>query len=147
MDAPQAQKRRFAAAYLRTMDPWRAAEEAGLRDGTAALGDRNVQKLLDQMRGDLNGQIRREDAVRRLCELAFGRANDTVRLALDRETGIENLDLAAVSELKTKGDGTIEVKFIDRIRALEALCGLLEQETDGAAELLCALREAGERPQ
>lgn len=143
MNAPQAQKRKFAAAYLRTMDPWRAAAEAGLTDGTAALRDRDVRKLLDRMREDMNSQICREDAVRRLCELAFGRANDTVRLALDRETDIEKLDLAAAAELKTKGDGTIEVKFIDRVRALEALCSLLDQEADGAAELLHALREAG----
>ena len=53
-------------------------------------------------------------------------------------------DLAAVAELKTRGDGTIEVKFIDRVRALEALCELLSDNGDGALELFRALEDAGE---
>ncbi len=144
MEASQEQRRRFSAAYLRTMDPWQAAREAGLKDGLRALRDKGVEQLLEQGRADLSGQIRREDAVRRLCELAYGRANDAVRLALDRSCDPAKLDLAAVAELKTRGDGTIEVKFIDRVRALEALCELLSDNGDGALELFRALEDAGE---
>ena len=39
----------------------------------------------------------------------------------------------------------VEVKFVDRVRALEALCGLLGGDTGrGAEELLQALSAAGE---
>ena len=144
MQASHEQRRRFAAAYLRTMSPHRAALAAGLQDGAEALGDKSVEKLLEKMREEWNGQIRREDAIRRLCELAFGRANDAVKLALQPGRDPSGLDLAAVSELKTKPDGTVEVKFIDRVKALEVLCHLLSENGDGAVELFRALAEAGE---
>ena len=87
-----------------------------------------------------------EDAVRRLAELAFGRANDAVAMALSPEReglSAEKLDLSAVSEFKVTDKGGVEVKLIDRIRALEALYGLLsEEKAEGAGELYRVLTEA-----
>lgn len=144
MEGSYEQKRRFCAAYLRTMDPVRAAREAGLRDGIAALEEPVVQRQLARMRRVTEGQILREDAVRRLCELAFGRANDAVALAMEPGRRVEELDLAAVAEWRSKADGTVEIKFIDRVKALEALCNQLESgEGDGAEKLFRALEEAG----
>ena len=90
------------------------------------------------------GQICRQDAVRRLAQLAFGRVNDAVRLALGAGgADAETLDLSAVAELKVTDKGGIEVKLIDRVRALEALYGLLSEErAGGAGELYQALTEA-----
>ena len=139
-------KKSFCQAYLRTMDPVRAAEEAGLQDGCALLRDRDVRAKLERLREDWNAQILREDAIRRLTELAFGRANDAAAMALAGPGGTadtEGLDLSAVSELKVTDKG-IEVKFIDRVRALEALCSLLGSGGSGAAEFFQALEEAGE---
>ena len=82
------------------------------------------------------GRPRREDVLRRLAELAFGRANDGAGLALrPGETDPEGLDLSAVSELKVTDKG-VEVKFVDRVRALETLWNLLESGGDGGAEEL-----------
>ena len=54
----------------------------------------------------------------------------------------ERLDLSALSELKVTERG-VEIKLVDRVRALEALCGLLEQGDGGGAEALYqALEEA-----
>ena len=53
---------RFCRAYLRTMDPERAAREAGCRDGFAQLEAERTQKRLEQMREAAVGQLRREDA-------------------------------------------------------------------------------------
>ena len=133
----------FCRAYLRTMDPERAAEEVGHRDGFALLGQQRTQSKLEKMRADAAGQIRREDAVRRLAQLAFGRANDALRLALHpEETDMETLDFFAVSEFKVTDKG-VEVKLVDRIRALETLCGLLESgDSNGAEELYRALEDA-----
>ena len=136
----------FCRAYLRTMDPMRAAEETGMRDGCALLRDRGVRARLEQLRGDWNAQILREDAIRRLTELAFGRANDAAAMALAGPGGTadtEGLDLSAVSELKVTDKG-IEVKFIDRVRALETLCSLMGSGGGGAEEFFQALEEAGE---
>ena len=135
----------FCRAYLRTMDPERAAAESGCMDGFSMLRRKTVRERLERMREAAAGQLRREDVLRRLAELAFGRANDGVRLALrPGETDPEGLDLSAVSELKVTDKG-VELKFVDRVRALEALCGLLGGDTGrGAEELLQALSAAGE---
>ena len=51
--------------------------------------------------------------------------------------------LSAVAELKVTDKGGVEVKLIDRIRALEALYGLLsEEKAEGAGELYRVLTEA-----
>ncbi len=116
----------FCRAYLRTMDPERSAELTGCRDGFALLESAGVQSRLEKMREDAAGQIRREDAIRRLAQLAFGRANDAVKLALrPMETDVDALDLSAVTEIKVTDKGGVEVKLADRVRALETLCELL----------------------
>ena len=135
----------FCRAYLRTMDPERAAAESGHRDGFTLLGRKKIQERLEKMRSDAAGQLRRDDAVRRLAQLAFGRANDAVKLALRAEgTDPDQLDLSAVAEFKVTDRG-VEVKLVDRVRALETLCSLLESgEGHGAEELYRALAEAAE---
>ena len=135
----------FCRAYLRTMDPERAAAESGHRDGFALLGRKRIQERLEKMRSDAAGQLRRDDAVRRLAQLAFGRANDAVKLALHAGgTDPDQLDQSAVAEFKVTDKG-VEVKLVDRVRALETLCSLLESgEGHGAEELYRALAEAAE---
>ena len=134
----------FCRAYLRTMDPERAAAECGRRDGFSLLGSRTVQERMEKMRTDAASQLRREDVLRRLAQLAFGRANDAVRLALrPGEVDPEGLDLSAVAEFKVTDKGGVEVKLADRVRALETLCGLLgESGNGGAEELYRALEDA-----
>ena len=71
-----------------------------------------------------------EDVVERITELAFGRANDAVKLVfLDPEqpeqlAEIEGLDLSMVSEVKRSGNGSVEVKLLNRIALLELLAQL-----------------------
>ena len=137
------QSRDFCTAYLRTMDPEQAAEAAGREDGFALLSWRSIRRRLEKMRRAAAGELRREDALRRLAQLAFGRANDAVRLALGpREVDPETLELSAVAEFKVTDKG-VEVKLVDRVRALETLCGLLEEDGgSGAEELYRALEDA-----
>jgi len=133
----------FCRAYLRTMDPEQAAAEAERKDGFALLGRQGIQERLEKMRTDLAGQVRREDAIRRLAQLAFGRANDAMYLALHPEAADpEELDLSAVAEFKVTEKG-VEVKLVDRVRALATLWDLLESgNTGGADDLYQALEEA-----
>ena len=133
----------FCRAYLRTMDPERAAAEMGRKDGFALLGRKSIQEKLEKMRADAVGQLRREDVIRRLAQLAFGRVNDAVKLALRTgEIDADQLDLSAVTEIKVTDKG-VEIKLADRVRALETLCGLLEHDGNhGAEDLYRALAEA-----
>lgn len=134
----------FCSVFLRTMDPEQAAKAAGREDGFAALALKSIRRRLEKMRGAAAGELRREDALRRLAQLAFGRANDAARLALcPREVDPGSLDLSAVAELKVTDKGGVEVKLVDRVRALETLCALLgETGGGGAEELYRALEDA-----
>lgn len=132
-----AQQKLFCRRYLRTMDPQKAAEAAGYSDGFSLLQEGNVQNRLKKMRAALSEQTLREDVVRQLSELAFGRTNSAVELALSPQEARpdpQNLDLSAVSEFKVTDRGGIEIKFIDRIRALEVLYGLLGNQTGSDAD-------------
>ena len=134
---------RFCRAYLRTMDPEQAAAEIGRRDGYAMLGQKGTQQKLERMRCDAAAQLKREDVLRQLARLAFGRVDDAVTLALRRgETEPKGLELSAVSELRVTEKG-VEVKLVDRVRALETLWKLLEasepQQADPLLQALAAL--------
>ena len=86
------------------------------------------------------GHIQRRDIQRRLAELAFGRANDCVRLVLEEGPDVDALDLSLLSEVKRNDKGTVEVKLIDRLRALEALGGMVGHEEGEMKAFLQALR-------
>lgn len=133
----------FCRVYLETMDPERAAAAAGCRDGSALLGQPRIQERLETLRCGLAGQVRREDVIRRLAQLAFGGANDAMKLALGPgEVDTEQMDLSAVAEFKVTEKG-VEVKLVDRVRALATLFELLETGSGGGAEeLYQALEDA-----
>lgn len=62
-----------------------------------------------------------------LARLAFGGVNDAVNLIL-REGGVSaeelaGLDLFAISEIKQVKGGGFEIKFFDRLKALELMLG------------------------
>ena len=91
----------------------------------------------------LIGQIR---------ELAFGRANDAVKLLFlepEQLAEIDALDLRMVSEIKRAGNGAIEVKLVSRLALLELLFRLMGEggESDGgrAESFFRAMDAAAER--
>lgn len=137
---------KFCRVYLRTMDPERAAQAIGRQNGFSLLGKKSMQAALEEMRVNAAAQIRREDVIRRLARLAFGGAEDALRLALEPRSGdLEQLDLSAVAEFKVTDKG-VEMKMVDRVRALESLYNLLDAGDDGGAEeLYRALEDAAEQ--
>ena len=91
-----------------------------------------------------NGQVSRADVTRRLAELAFGKANDCVRLALEDDPNLGRLDLSLLSEVKRNDKGTVEIKLIDRLRALEQLAQVAESNGADLEGFLKALQGGGE---
>ena len=90
-------------------------------------------------------ELGREDVIEALKEIAFGRGNRGVELTyLSEPTAqlIRKMDLSAVAEFKRNGNGTVEVKFVDRVKALYDMLG--GGDADEAAEFLQALEQAGE---
>ena len=87
-----------------------------------------------------DGKISRSDVTRRLAELAFGKANDCVRLALEDDPQLGKLDLSLLSEVKRNDKGTVEIKLIDRLRALEQLAQVAGEDTQDLEAFLQALQ-------
>ena len=87
-----------------------------------------------------SGQVSRQDVTRRLAELAFGRANDCVRLALENAPDLGALDLSLLSEVKRNEKGTVEIKLIDRLQALEQLAAVAKEENGDLEAFLQAMQ-------
>jgi len=87
-----------------------------------------------------SGEIRQQDVTRRLAELAFGKANDCVKLALEEDLCLDELDLSLLSEVKRNDKGTVEIKLIDRLRALEQLAQTAGEEQSDVDAFLQALQ-------
>lgn len=90
---------------------------------------------------------RREEVIEQIEALAASRINDAVRLAFltEEEMGLlDSLDLSAVTELKRNSNGTVELKFLDRLAALQ---WLLERaaEDPQAEKLYEALRDGAQQ--
>ena len=69
----------------------------------------------------------REQLLEAMRALACARVNDAVKLAYlpEEEWGtIGQLDLSALTEFRRSGAGTVELKFTDRMKALERLLEL-----------------------
>lgn len=106
------------------------------------------------MRGDenVNDENLRRRVLEKACELAFGRSNDTVKLAYLSEKAIgelDGLDLSALSSIHRAANGAVELKMTDRLKLIELLLGATEggrnEPTGGEAELISALNHAAER--
>ena len=93
-------------------------------------------------------ELGRGDVIRQLWRIACSRPSAAVALAYleqpSRET-IQRLDLGAVSEFRRNSAGSVEIKFVDRVKALQALYELLGggMDSEEADAFLRALEEAG----
>ncbi len=79
-------------------------------------------------------------------KIAFGDISDAVLLAFsdgESKEDFSRLDLFTVSELKRPKGGGLEIKFFDRIKALQCLGDLAQGET-GDNSLFEALKKSTE---
>lgn len=100
----------------------------------AMKGKKNIRQRIRA------GEVGRQDVTRRLAELAFGKANDCVRLALEENVRLEALDLSLLSEVKRNEKGTVEIKLIDRLRVLEQLAAVAGEDKAGLEGFLQAMQ-------
>jgi len=103
-------------------------------------GKKTDKALKERIR---TGKLTREDVARRLGELAFGRANDCVKLALEENPETDKLDLSLLTEIRRNDKGTVEIRLVDRLRALEQLC-LLAQDAGTDLESFLTALQGGE---
>ena len=81
--------------------------------------------------------------LRQMERLARGKVNDAVKLAFlsEEQMGeIDRLDLSALTEFKRSGNGTVEIRLLDRVAVLEKIAAMLgEREEDRAEAFFRAL--------
>ena len=85
----------------------------------------------------------REQILKRMWQLANAGAGDAVRLACfpqEEWSGLDGLDLDALTEFKRGSNGVIELKFADRARLLDAADHSGEEQVD---RFLQAMEEKG----
>ena len=137
----------FACVYAKTRDARAAAACAGF-----AMPQLAAHRLL--ARDDVSSEIRKQiegagkmpgEAAQGYRRLSFGSAADAVRLMKNwdgiTQEEIEKLDLFNVAEIKLPKSGGIEIKFFDRLKALEKLENACKSAEVSGSALLEALRE------
>lgn len=82
-----------------------------------------------------------------LRRLAFGSCNDAVKLAFmqpeEALSKLDELDLFGVSEIKKSSAGALEIKFFDKIKALDVLFSSGEERDENKSSgFLNALKNA-----
>lgn len=82
----------------------------------------------------------REALLEQMGKLACAKVNDAVKLAYlpeEERDAIGRLDLSALTEFRRSGAGTVEMKFTDRMRALERLLELSGPSGEEQLERFC----------
>lgn len=133
----------FCRYYAVCRNHREAAARAGYsfpdKSGMKLLSKESVLNEIEAIGEKMKRTAEAADGFRRL---AFGSVADAVKLVLGQEqvTDTESLDLFMVSEIKLSKSGGIEIKFFDRIKALEALASISESSVgDGSAQFIDAI--------
>lgn len=142
----------FCRFYSFTRNP----KEAALRAGYNSFPEIRGIGLL--ARGDIRSFIGTVDDYRERYgsgvksgfeRVAFGEVNDAVKLLFCgdeiSEEELEKLDLFCVSEIKKKKSGEMEIKFFDRLKALEKLGELNGKGQSETSAFFRAVEEGAKR--
>ena len=129
---------RFCVLAARGCPPGQAAKRAGYGDwetaSTDLLGERGIRRRIAALQRELE-----------FCApVRLARAG-LERLALEDPLPDGGEGLYHVAELRLPKGGGAEIKFCDRLRALELLAGLEDASSPGPAPLLEALALAAGR--
>ena len=95
---------------------------------------------------DEKAKRRQQDIAAGYYRLAFGCIADAVKLIFCDEISeneLEKADLFSVSEIKKPKGGGIEIKFFDRLKALEKLEGLCLSDSNTSAKAFYSAIEKG----
>lgn len=121
-------EREFCSCFLNSGSAVLAAKRAGWDKNPETAGEKLLCKkeIADEIR---YLATQREKSLANMASvgyqrLAFGNISDAVSLLYmenPSRTELSNMDLFLVSEIKRPKDGSMEIKFFDRLKALEKL--------------------------
>lgn len=121
-------ERNFCYYYINTGNVKEASILSGLQsnseqDSISLLSDEAIKEEIQNLYED-----KKKNLLYKACigyeRLAFGNITDAVKLIYSEKLDykvLEEMDLFNISEIKKPKDGAMEIKFFDRIKALEKL--------------------------
>ena len=121
-------EKEFCACFAETGDAKLSARLSGYRLNSRAKGIKLLAR--DDIQTEINRLVKSKEKLARTLasvgyqRLAFGNTSDAVSLIFSKEPGeaeLGSMDLFMISEIKKPKDGSIEIKFFDRLKALEKL--------------------------
>lgn len=143
----------FCRFYIETQNLREAAAKAGYSFPSDKLAIRLLQ------RPEINQEVERltrlnqkpceEEIAAGFRRIAFGSIADAVRLLFlsgEVDAGqLEQMDLYCISEIKHPKGGGMEIKFFDRLKALEKLSEISNSTSDSVAPFYQALERSANK--
>lgn len=139
-------ERLFCGCYVECGNAEEAARKAGFTKEKDTIGAELLcrEHIMDEISRLLS---KRDEILRHRVQcgyerLVFANLADSVKLLFMQEPDLcelDGLDLFNISEIRRPKDGMIEIKFYDRLRALEKMAGLQEQKGSEAVPFYKAL--------
>lgn len=134
----------------------KSVKEAAFRAGYIIAPEKNGLSLLmkDEISNFISEMYKRKKKnflERAYCgyeRLAFGSTEDIIKLVCNpnfSEEDLSGLDFFNVSEIKRNRDGGLEVKFFDRLKALEKLENIVYNNEDQGLSFYNALEKSAEK--
>lgn len=103
------------------------------------------QEVIEEIaRLDKQRRATDNDVALGFARLAFGCVSDAITLIFKdevSESDIEKMDLFNVAEIKRKKGGDIEIKFFDRLKALQSLTDITAQSGDKESSIYSAIQK------
>ena len=140
-------EREFCSCFLNTGSSSLAAQRAGWLKNPEQAGEKLLcrKEIADEIEALAR---QREKSLANMASvgyqrLAFGNIADAVSLVYmenPSRADLSEMDLFLVSEIKRPKDGSMEIKFFDRLKALEKLESKQEEE-NGVQSLFDAIAE------
>jgi len=87
----------------------------------------------------------RADAIRALAKLIRSKSNDCARLALEENPPTSQLDLSLLQEVRRTSGGAVEVRLVDRLKAMELMVRLLDEDSSAAEDFFAELDKAADK--
>lgn len=131
-------EREFCVCFAETGDAELSARLAGYKLSPRSKGTKLLSRdyILDEIERLIGRKKRLSKALASVgySRLAFGGISDATSLLYKcnlSEDEFKELDLFMISEIKKPKDGSLEIKFFDRLKALEKLENLGDEKTAG----------------
>lgn len=144
-DGLTAREKRFCSFYVGSGNAKEAAACAGFsnpdKHGADLLAREDINSEIERLYNSRNKNYRQQ-ARAGYERLAFGNVSDAVKLMFSENPDsleLAGYDLFNVAEIKKPKDGALEIKFFDRIKALEKLECAEQEENKVTSDFYRAL--------